>query len=59
MSEKGEDISTTVESMSNNNNDPSGHLIISRTAVTVAQGGTEFGTPTWFPAKLGSGSGFS
>jgi len=58
MSERGEDISKTVESTFNND-DRSGQLIISRTAVTVAEGGTEFGAPTWFPAKLGSGIVFS
>ena len=45
-----EDISKTVDSTSNNDG-RSGQLNISRTAVAVAEGGTEFGTATGVTAK--------
>jgi hypothetical protein len=51
VSESGEDISKTVDSMSING-DRVGQLNISRTAVNVGQGGTEFGTPTGFTCKM-------
>jgi hypothetical protein len=51
MSESGEDIWKTVESTSNNEYS-AGKINISRTAVNVAQGGTEFGTPTRFTCKM-------
>ena len=50
MSDSGEDISKTVDSTSNNDG-RSGQLNISSTAVTVAEGGTEFGTATGVTAK--------
>lgn len=50
MSDSGEYISKIVDSTSNNDG-RSGHLNISRTAVTVTEGGTEFVTATGFPAK--------
>jgi hypothetical protein len=51
MSDIVEDISETVESASFNH-DGAGKLNISRTAVDVSQGGTEFGTPTRFTCKM-------
>jgi hypothetical protein len=54
VSERGEDISKTVDSTSING-DRAGQLNISRTAVNVAQGGTEFGTATRFTGKMRKG----
>jgi hypothetical protein len=51
MSESGQEISETVESTSIDD-DRAGKLTISRTAVNMAQGGTEFGTPTRFTCKM-------
>jgi hypothetical protein len=50
VSDSGEDISKTVDSTSNNDG-RSGQLNISRTVVTVAEGGTESGAATGFTAK--------
>jgi hypothetical protein len=50
VSDSGEDISKNVDSMSNNDG-RSGQLNISKTAVTVAEGRTEFGAATGFTAK--------
>jgi hypothetical protein len=52
VSENAEDISKNVDSTSING-DRAGQLNISRTAVNVAQGGTEFGTATGFTCKMG------
>jgi hypothetical protein len=54
VSESGEDISKTVDSTSIDG-DRAGQLNISRTDVNMAQGGTEFGTPTRFTGKMGKG----
>jgi hypothetical protein len=40
-----------MSSNNDNNDDRFGQLIISRTAMTVAEGGTEFGTPTRFSVR--------
>jgi hypothetical protein len=50
VSEDGEYISKTVDSTSNNDG-RSGQLNISRRAVNVAEGGTEFGAAKGFTAK--------
>ena len=50
MADSAEDIPKTLDSTSNNDG-RSGQLNISRTAVTVAEGETEFGTATGFTAK--------
>jgi len=50
VSDSADDIPKTVDRKSNNDG-RSGQLNISRKAVTVAEGGTEFGTATGFTAK--------
>jgi len=50
VSDSTEDISKNLDSTSNNDG-RSGQMNVSMTAVTVAEGGTEFGTATGFTAK--------
>ena len=53
MADSAEGIPKTVDSTSNNDG-RSGQLNISRTAVTVAEGGTEFGSATEVYCKMGN-----
>jgi len=52
VADSAEDIPKTLDSTSNNDG-RSGQLNISRTAVTVAEGETEFGTATEVYCKMG------